>query len=106
VVISACFAGGFIDSLKDDNSIIVTAAAADRTSFGCADDRDLTYFGEAFFRDALPGATSLRDAFTKARTEIFAREVKEGVEPSDPQAFFGAAIERHLGELGREAAAN
>jgi hypothetical protein len=100
VVISACFAGGFIDALKDDYSIVLTAAAADRTSFGCADDRDLTYFGEAFFRDALPDATSLREAFTRARQDIDAREIREGVEPSDPQAFFGSQIEKHMGQLG------
>lgn len=108
IVISACYAGGFIDSLKDERSIIITAAAADRTSFGCSDDRDLTYFGEAFFRDALPGATSLRDAFTRANTVIDVREKEEGVEASDPQAFFGSALEsylRHL-ESGVSAAPN
>ncbi len=99
VVISACYAGGFIDPLKDDRSIILTAAASDRTSFGCSDDRDLTYFGEAFFRDALPGAPSLRDAFTRANTVIGAREKEEGVEPSDPQGFFGPDLERHIRQL-------
>jgi hypothetical protein len=99
VVISACFSGGFIDALKDDHSIILTAAASDRTSFGCSDKRELTYFGEAFFRDALPGAKSLREAFTRASTDIAAREVKEGVKPSNPQAFFGAAMERHIALL-------
>lgn len=101
VVISACFAGGFIDALKDEYSIILTAAAADKTSFGCGNDRELTYFGEAFFRDALPGAKSLREAFTRARTAIFARELEEGMNPSEPQAFFGAAIESHMGRLGK-----
>ena len=44
----------FIDSLKNPQTIVIAAAAADRTSFGCSNDRDLTYFGEAFYRDALP----------------------------------------------------
>lgn len=104
VVISACYAGGFIDALKDERSIILTAAASNRTSFGCSDDRDLTYFGEAFFRDALPGATSLREAFTQANTVIGAREDEEGVEASDPQAFFGSALESYLGQLESAAA--
>ena len=99
IVISACYAGGFIDFLKDERSIILTAAAANRTSFGCSDDRDLTYFGEAFFRDALPGATSLREAFTNAVTVIGAREKEEGVEASDPQAFFGSALEVYIGQV-------
>ena len=98
VVISACYSGSFIDALRDDQSIILTAAAPDRTSFGCADDRNLTYFGEAFFRDALPGAPSLRWAFEQASAEIEAREREEGVDPSRPQAFFGVDGERHVGE--------
>lgn len=100
VVISACFSGAFIDALKDDYSIILAASAPDRTSFGCSDERDLTYFGEAFFRDALPGAGSLREAFTRAQAIIAAREKEEGVEPSRPQAFFGAQSERQVGGLG------
>lgn len=99
VVISACFSGAFIDALKDDYSIILAAAAPDRTSFGCADDRDLTYFGEAFFRDALPGAPSLREAFLRASAEIGVRERKEGMVPSRPQAFFGVESERHVAGL-------
>jgi hypothetical protein len=93
IVISACHAGAFINSLKDDNTIILTASRADRTSFGCSDERDLTYFGEAFFRDALPSARSLREAFDSARKAIAARELAEGHEESLPQAHFGPGIE-------------
>lgn len=100
VVISACYSGAFIDALKDDYSIILAASATDRTSFGCADTRELTYFGEAFFRDALPGAASLREAFTRADARISAREREEGVMASLPQAYFGAESERHIGGLG------
>jgi hypothetical protein len=82
--------------LRDPDTIVITAAAADRTSFGCSSDADLTYFGEAFYRDALPGARSLREAFDKAKTAIAAREVAEGETPSNPQAYFGAAIEAKL----------
>jgi hypothetical protein len=99
VVISACYSGSFIDALRDDQSIILTAAAPDRASFGCADDRDLTYFGEAFFRDALPAAPSLRWAFEQASAELDAREREEGVDPSRPEAFFGVDGERHVGGL-------
>jgi hypothetical protein len=55
------------------------AAAADRTSFGCSNDSDLTYFGEAFYRDALPGARSMRAAFESAKAAIAARERREHV---------------------------
>ena len=96
IVISACFSGAFIPSLQDDRTIVLAASSPNRTSFGCSDDRDLTYFGEAFFRDALPPAASLREAFAQARARIAEREQQEGIEPSYPQGFFGAAIERRL----------
>lgn len=96
VIISACYSGAFIDSLSDEQTIVIAAAAADRTSFGCSNDRDLTYFGEAFYRDALPTARSLRDAFDKARAALESRERQEKVTPSEPQAFFGAQIEQKL----------
>jgi hypothetical protein len=92
IIISACYAGGFIESLRDPQTIVITAAAADRTSFGCSNDRDLTYFGEAFYRDALPNARSLHDAFETAKAAIAQRERREHVEPSNPQAYFGRDI--------------
>src|SRR3984893_8437978 len=82
ILISACYAGGFIDALRDPKTIVITAAAKDRTSFGCSNDSDLTYFGEAFYRDALPGAKSLRDAFEEAKKAIAEREHREHESPS------------------------
>ena len=98
IVISACHAAAFIPALKDPDTIIITAAAADKTSFGCSDDRDLTYFGEAFYRDVLPKAKNLQDAFNEAKRAIALREAQEGQKPSDPQAYFGDNLERVLAE--------
>jgi hypothetical protein len=100
IIISACYAGAFIDSLKNPQTIVIAAAAADRTSFGCSNDRDLTYFGEAFYRDALPGSRTLRGAFEKAAAAIDAREHREHVDPSKPQAYFGAELEAKLASMG------
>jgi hypothetical protein len=99
IIISACYAGGFIARLRDPQTIVIAAAAADRTSFGCSNDRDLTYFGEAFYRDALPNARSLRDAFDTAKAAIAARERREHVDASNPQAYFGAALEAKLAAM-------
>jgi hypothetical protein len=99
IVISACYAGGFIDALKDPRTIIITAAAADRTSFGCSNDSDLTYFGEAFYRDALPEARTLREAFDKAKAAIALRERRERVDASRPQAYFGSELEAKLAAM-------
>jgi Peptidase C13 family len=105
IVISACHAGAFIAPLKDPYTVLITAAAADKTSFGCADDRDLTYFGEAFYRDALPKASNLQQAFALTRAAIAKREQAEGVTPSDPQAYFGEQIEQLLSRQPMRAAA-
>jgi hypothetical protein len=96
IIVSACYAGTFIPVLRDPNTIVIAAAAADRTSFGCSTDRDLTYFGEAFYRDALPGAASLQDAFARAKSAIAARERHEGIEASQPQADFGTVLEQKI----------
>jgi peptidase C13-like protein len=92
IVISACYAGAFLEPLENPDTIVIAAAAADRTSFGCSDDRDMTYFGEAFYRDALPAAPTLQEAFEKAKAAIAAREKEEHETPSEPQAYFGEEI--------------
>jgi len=96
IIVSACYAGKFIDPLRDDDTIIIAAAAADRTSFGCSDDRDLTYFGEAFYRDALPATADLQAAFQHASDAIAAREGVEGKQASKPTAWFGRGLLEHL----------
>jgi hypothetical protein len=102
IVISACYAGAFVPVLADEHTTVIAAAAADRTSFGCADDRDLTYFGEAFYRDALPGARTLQSAFDTARHDIAEREREERIEPSLPQANFAPDVQSRLEPEKRE----
>jgi hypothetical protein len=99
VIASACFAGVFIPPLRDEATLIVTAADARHSSFGCEDDRELTWFGEAFFRDSLPGAASIQEAFVKARGIIERRERAARVERSRPQMHVGRHIRRKLLEI-------
>jgi hypothetical protein len=87
VVVSACYAGGFIDPVKDEHTLVITAARRDRTSFGCADENDFTYFGRAFFEQALPKSASFEDAFAMAQTlvdkwetEDIARQAREAAQ--------------------------
>jgi hypothetical protein len=97
VVVSACYSGGFVEPLRDDNSIVITAAAPDRTSFGCEAGRDFTYFGEALFRDALAKTTSFTEAFEVARQIVTQREAAEHLPASQPQIAVGRSIGALLG---------
>lgn len=99
LVVSACYAGVFIDELKGDTTAIVAAADAAHASFGCEDDRELTWFGEAFLKDSLPGTASLEEAFSKAAGLIAKREEAEHQTHSNPQLYIGPAMHRKLGEL-------
>jgi hypothetical protein len=96
ILVSACYAGGFIEPLRDDNTIVIAAAAADRTSFGCESGRDFTYFGEAYFRDALAGTRSFTGAFEAAKDIVAKKEAAGNLEPSLPQMWAGPAIAARL----------
>ena len=96
IVVSACYAGGFVEPLRDANSIVIAAAAADRTSFGCEADRDFTYFGEAYFRDALAQTRSFTAAFELAKDLVAKKEAAEALTPSLPQMWVGPAIAERL----------
>jgi len=102
VVGSACYAGIFIGPLSTPTTLIMTAADARHSSFGCADDRELTYFGEALLADALPVACSLEGAFENARDLIRRRETDEGEIHSNPQIYIGGEMRAKL--RGLEAA--
>ena len=96
IVVSACFSGSFIDPLRSPKTMIVTAASANRPSFGCEHQNEWTYFGEAFFGDGLKQTYRLEEAFDLASQAIRIRETSEGKQASMPQIFTGDEIARHL----------
>ncbi|MGH8124073.1 MAG: C13 family peptidase [Rudaea sp.] len=95
-VISACYAGGFIDALKNDDTMIITAARTDRASFGCGTQSRITDFGRAFFVEALNHSASFPQAFAEARKLIDAWETRDGEEHSYPQIWTTPKIEARL----------
>ncbi|TWE10726.1 hypothetical protein FB481_101215 [Pseudomonas sp. AG1028] len=101
VVISACYSGGFIPALKDDKTLVMTAARADRVSFGCSEEADFTYFGRALFAEALQQTDDLQKAFELARAAVADREQADGFEPSEPQIWAPAAVLDHWNALQR-----
>lgn len=104
VVVSACFSGGYVAPLRDERTLVVTAARADRSSFGCATGNAFTYFGEAYFDRALRReTTSFVEAFERAKVAIRVREGREGLSPpSEPQMALGAAIGERLAAYERQ----
>jgi hypothetical protein len=99
LVISACYSGSFIDALKDDHTLIATAASKDRTSFGCGTESAFTYFGDAYINTALREDRSFISAFYRARAAVALREQQEGLTPSEPQIYVGAAMKAKLEQL-------
>jgi hypothetical protein len=92
VIVSACYSGGFIDALATPMSLTITAARADRPSFGCGADAELTYFGRAFLVEALNRTTSIPIAFELARDRVLELERAEDFDASFPQIDIGALI--------------
>lgn len=87
IVISACYSGGFIEPMKNPRTLIITAARADRVSFGCSEQNDFTYFGRALFAEALQETTDIVQAFTLAQAKVAEREQADHYQASEPQIW-------------------
>lgn len=90
VIVSSCFSGAFIAPLMDERTIVLTAAAPDRSSFGCQPERDWTYFGDAYFNQSLRNGGTLISAFDQAKTLVDRWERERNLTPpSNPQKYVG-----------------
>jgi Peptidase C13 family len=96
VIVSACYSGIFVPPLANDNTIVITAADAQHSSFGCAPERDWTYFGDAFFRQSVHPGLDFAGAFEHARLLIHGWEMMDNAPPSNPQGSFGPAVVEKL----------
>jgi len=99
VVVSACYSGGFIKPLAAPEALVITAARADRNSHGCSHEADRTFFGRAYFDEALQETRSFRRAFDAAIVKIDEREKAEKLTPSEPQIAEGKNISAILAHL-------
>ncbi|TMH17830.1 MAG: hypothetical protein E6H68_03700 [Betaproteobacteria bacterium] len=100
IVVSACYSGGYIEPLKDEFTLILTASATDRTSFGCGTESNATYFADALFQHALRFEDSFVKAFAQARERIAEHEREQKVSPpSDPQIYVGDEMAAKLPKL-------
>ncbi len=92
IIVSACFGASWIKPLAGAETIVMAAAAADRTSFGCDDSRQLTLFGETLLGE-IARPQSLATAFAAAKARITATERRLRITPSLPQAYVGDAMQ-------------
>lgn len=101
IVVSACYAGGFIEPLRGPTTLIMTAADATHTSFGCSSTSDFTYFAKALFDEQLRETHSFEQAFERAVPIIRTREREQQEAFSNPQIAMGDAIRAKLADLER-----
>lgn len=104
VVISACYSGGFIPALRDEKTLIMTASRADRVSFGCSEEADFTYFGDALFAQALNQTDDLQQAFELASRHVAEREIADNYEASQPQIWAPKGVLAHWQRLRQQQA--
>lgn len=92
VVVSACYSGDFTTGkMAKPNRVILTAARADRPSFGCQAHRTYNFFDECLL-DVLPHSASWRAVFAGANRCVRRMERTLGVRASAPQAYFGSTV--------------
>ena len=99
VIVSACYSGIFLKPLMSDNSIVLTASDESSPSFGCSNERDWTYFGDALFNHALHPGVTLQQAFEQAKQMIGGLEMEGKLPASNPQGYFGSALVERLRPL-------
>ena len=89
LILSGCYTGTFLrDPLRRPNRLILTAAAADRSSFGCRPEAQYTYYDSCFLQAF--ATVSTWQALHRAVARCVATAERQlGAPPSHPQAFFG-----------------
>lgn len=99
LLLSACYSGVFVGPMMTPSTAIVTAAARDRTSFGCKADNDWTFFGDALVNHALRKPQRLAAATDEAKALITGWETGWQLKPSEPQSFIGDKAKDWLAKL-------
>ncbi len=91
LIIQACYSGQFVASLATERTIVATASAADRPSFGCSAGNDWTLYGHALVNLAMRDPQPLEAQLLRAGEIVAEAEQRAGLPPSSPQLSIGAA---------------
>ncbi|MDX1457337.1 MAG: C13 family peptidase [Marinobacter sp.] len=99
LVVSACFSGHWLNQLKDSNTLIMTSAREDRTSFGCGDDSEMTWFTRAVYQSVGLSLTDPDSMFELVDEQIRVWEKDIEMEEGDwsyPQSYLGDSLRQWL----------
>jgi hypothetical protein len=92
VVLSACFSGVFLPAIAAPNRMVLTAARADRSSFGCGASDRYPYFDDCFLH-VFPTTHDFAALGPAVQACVARRERETGMSPpSEPQLSIGAAL--------------
>lgn len=102
LVVSACYSGQWINELKDSDTLIMTSAREDRTSFGCGDDSEMTWFTKAVYQSVGLSLTDPEAMFEQVKEQIRTWEEEIGMEEerwSYPQSHLGEGLRKWLSQM-------
>lgn len=94
VVASGCFSGNFAQApMARPNRVVLTAARADRSSFGCSTQFEMTVYDRCLL-NALDAGPPAAAAVAKSSAECVAAEERRQrmTPPSEPQTAIGAGV--------------
>lgn len=99
VVISACYSGSLIPALRHPKRWIMTAAAADRSSYGCQFHGQQTYFIQGLLSTFVRPDMGLEAWYSATSQRIRAGEEASKLTPSLPQLWVGSAVQHYRQSL-------
>ncbi len=100
LVVSACYSGHWLNQLKDSDTLILVSAREDRTSFGCGDDSEMTWFTKAVYQSVGLSLTDPDAMFEQINQRIRSWEEEADMEEerwSYPQYHLGESLRQWLG---------
>jgi hypothetical protein len=98
VIVAGCETGVFVDALQDDHTVVATAAARDRVSYGCGTGRAATEYGARFLAATSGRGATLLGALEQSQ-DVSADELRRALVPSLPRLSIGRAIETKLSRM-------
>ena len=91
-IVSACYTGNFAQPpMTRPNRIVLTAAAADRPSFGCGAGQELAFYDECLLQSLGSLPHDWPEVVTDTGRCVTKLETRDREPPSQPQGVVGAA---------------